>query len=385
MSAQTQFLHSLAHALSAMTLYTPKHPACITAVDSCWSHLLELRKREEEQVFSFLPETVIAGALPLHDLYGWQWSGRLAEIGVQRLEFISGVTRDSLAGFLDDVNGALLGGGETKDTGARRGIRWGLLGVAGEESDPRKGDGSGGDDDPQRPRAPYRLGEEVDVVRWLYQRAGEEGSLSRDEVEAVVASLTVGMQDAGQFLLPLLQSPSMDDYRTVHSINVAVLAMSISESLGMGSHDVHAVGVAGLMHDIGIAKVSPAILAKQTLTREDRKALERHPVEGAKMLLAKNGAFDHAAIVAYEHHMRPNGTGYPRLRFPRELHYVSRIVSVCDVYDALRTERPHRPAWAPADALAYIEEGADTLFDGGIARAFASLMKRVEPALAMPA
>lgn len=383
MNAHETFLHSMAHALAAMTLYTPRHPACISTIDHAWANLEALQAIDREPVFSFLPETVIAGTQALHEMSGWQWAGRLSEVGVQRLEFLDGVTRESLAGFLDDVNAMLIGGQELKEHPPRRGIRWGRLAVMGaEREDDRQGGAGGGDDDPAR--VPYRLGEEVDVVRWLYQRAAEQGSISRDEVESVVASLTVAMQDAGQYLLPLLGLPALDDYRTVHSLNVAVLAMSLGESLGMGSHDIHAVGIAGLLHDIGIAKVDPLVLARPQLSKEDRKRIERHPVDGARMLMAKSGNFDQAAIVAYEHHMRANGTGYPRARFPRELHYVSRMVSVCDVYDALRNPRPHRPAWEPNATLGYIEDGAGSVFDAGIARAFVALLRRVEPAVSMP-
>jgi putative nucleotidyltransferase with HDIG domain len=376
-----QFLHSMAHALSAMTLYTPKHPSVKTAVDTAFGNLQTAREAAGgELVFSFLPDAVVCGHLPLHELHRWPWAARLSEIGVQRLELSGSATRDSLAGFLDDVNAMLMGATLSAEAGGvRRGIRWGLLAVQAEA----EAAGVRSEDVP-RDRVPYRLGEEVDIVRWLYQGAGEHDTISRDEVEAVVNSLTVGMADAGQFLLPLLQASGPDDWRTVHALNVSILSMSLAEALGLGSHDIHAVGIAGLMHDIGLSKVDPAILAQVQLGKDDRRIVEQHPIVGARMLMKRNGEFDLAAIVAYEHHMRPNGTGYPRQRFPRELHYVSRIVSVCDVYDALRTPRPHRPAWEPAEALRYLEDGVDTIFDGGIARAFIALLRRVEPALAMP-
>jgi putative two-component system response regulator len=96
------------------------------------------------------------------------------------------------------------------------------------------------------------------------------------------------------------------------------------------------------------------------------------------MLLARKGDFDLAAVVAYEHHMRPDGRGYPNAAAGHEVHYASKIVTVCDVYDALRTTRMHRPAWDPAQAVAYIEEGAGTVFDAGVARAFASMLRRLD-------
>jgi len=384
MRDHTQFLHAMAHALSAMTLYTPKHPSVRTAVDTAFANLGAMRGSSKESVvFSFLADTVIAGSLPLHEMHAWPWAARLADIGVQRLELGDGITRDSFAGFLDDASAMLMGATLSPESATmRRGIRWGRLAVQVER---QLGEDHAGDSTERQPRSAYRLGEEVGVMRWLYQGAADSDSISRDDVESVVASLTVGMSDAGQFLLPLLQAGGPEDWRTVHALNVSILAMSLAEALGMGSHDIHAVGTAGLLHDIGLSKIPQELLMRPQLSREDRRAMEQHPLIGARMLMKRNGDFDQAAIVAYEHHMKPNGTGYPRQRFPRELHYVSRLVSICDVYDALRTPRPHRPAWEPAPALQYIEEGADSLFDGGVSRAFVALMRRVEPSLAMPA
>jgi putative nucleotidyltransferase with HDIG domain len=202
--------------------------------------------------------------------------------------------------------------------------------------------------------------------------------VARDEVEAVVASLAVAMHAEGELLLPVLDFPGQEAANALHAINVALLAMTLGESLGMTSHDVHAVGSAGLLHDVGISALPEELLARPALSPAERARIEEHPAIGARMLLARGAVFDLAAIVAYEHHMRPDGTGFPHPRVPRELHYVSRLVAVCDVYDALRTPRPWRPAWTPRRALELIEEGAGTMFDAGLARAFTALVRRLE-------
>jgi len=250
-------------------------------------------------------------------------------------------------------------------------MRWGIVGV---EAAP---EGEGAEVAADRGGIPYRLSEEADIVRQLYQRAGQRG-VALDEVESVIASLSVAMHAEGQLLLPVLEFPGHDASNALHAINVAILAMTLGEGLGMASRDVHAVGSAGLLHDVGIAQLPEELLAKSVLTPEERRRIEEHPVIGARMLLARGAVFDLAAVVAYEHHMRPDGTGFPRLRVPRDMHYISRLVAVCDVYDALRTPRPWRPAWTPSRALEFVEEGAGTTFDAGVARAFAALVRRLE-------
>jgi hypothetical protein len=363
------FLQSLGHVLSAMTLYTPRHPACVAAADTAFERLRELVGREP-WAFSFLGEAVVGNGKALHELKAWPWSVRFAEVGVQRVECDGAVSRPAFDAFLDDLLTRLFAG---RAPGAapqvQRGIRWGLVGL--------DAVGERDDDPPGRGGVPYRVSEEADVVRQLYRRAAQ-GGVALDEVETVIASLSVAMHAEGQLLLPVLEFPGQDTANALHAINVALLAMTLGESLGMASHDVHAVGSAGLLHDVGIAGLPEELLARSALTPEERLRVEEHPAIGARMLLARGAVFDLAAIVAYEHHMRPDGTGFPRLRRPRDMHYVSRLVAVCDVYDALRTPRPWRPAWAPARALEYLEEGAGTMFDAGLARAFAALIRRLD-------
>ncbi|MFL5507068.1 MAG: HD-GYP domain-containing protein [Gemmatimonadales bacterium] len=370
-SSAIGFLQSLGHALSAMTLYTARHPACVAASDTAFERLRVL-VADEAWAFSFLGEAVVGNGRALHELKGWQWSSRLADIGVQRVELDAAVSRQAFDAFLDDLMSRLFGGrGTSGALQSRRGMRWGIVGV---EAAP---EGEAAEVAADHGGIAYRLSEEADIVRQLYQRAGQRG-VALDEVESVIASLSVAMHAEGQLLLPVLEFPGHDASNALHAINVAILAMTLGEGLGMASRDVHAVGSAGLLHDVGIAQLPEELLAKSVLTPEERRRIEEHPVIGARMLLARGAVFDLAAVVAYEHHMRPDGTGFPRLRVPRDMHYISRLVAVCDVYDALRTPRPWRPAWTPSRALEFVEEGAGTTFDAGVARAFAALVRRLE-------
>jgi HD-GYP domain-containing protein (c-di-GMP phosphodiesterase class II) len=370
-SAQIEFLHGIAHALATLTLYAPDHPACAGVVEGVWLQLKKLQEENPGPRYSFLKDAVIYGNLPLHDLKNWTWSKRLSEIGIQRLEVEPDVTREGFIAFLVDVTFRLPGHHQLEGTMSEHpGIRWGSVGVKGQDKDQWA-------DAPQATIG-YKLGEEADVMRWVYERAALTGDIPRDEVETVVASLSVAMQADVPFLMPLLQLTDQDEYRTMHALNVSLLTMTLAESLGMGSQDIHGFGVAGLLHDIGISRVPKDLLHKQSLNADDREVLENHPAEGARILLARKGDFDLAAVVAYEHHIRPDGKGYPHVPSSHEVHYASKIVTVCDVYDALRTTRSHRPAWDPAQAVTYIEEGAGTVFDAGVARAFASMLRRLD-------
>jgi HD-GYP domain-containing protein (c-di-GMP phosphodiesterase class II) len=145
--------------------------------------------------------------------------------------------------------------------------------------------------------------------------------------------------------------------------------------------DVHAFGIAGLLHDTGMVLIPPELTVKGSLTPEERAKVESHSLEGARLILKQNGP-DLAATVAYEHHMRPDGNGYPRFLYPRDIHFASKIIGVCSAYDALRTARPYRPAWNMHRVLEYIYDGAGTVFDKDVAWHLVGMMQRLEGRIA---
>jgi putative nucleotidyltransferase with HDIG domain len=220
----------------------------------------------------------------------------------------------------------------------------------------------------------------VRAVEWLHEESKNSKNLPLAEAEAVVRSLASAMHGDQAIVLPLLQIRRYDEYTTTHSLNVSVLALGLAEWVGLGARDVRGFGTAGLLHDIGKTKVPADILNKAgRLEPHEREIMNKHPIEGAKLIIESEEKLDLAAVVAYEHHIMVNGGGYPQFDYPREVHYASKLVHVCDVYDALRTNRPYRAAWAAPKVLSYLEERAGTEFDADATRAFVKMMSEWEP------
>ena len=119
------------------------------------------------------------------------------------------------------------------------------------------------------------------------------------------------------------------------------------------------------------------------LTAEERTVVEAHPADGARMILQGHEPLDLAAVVAYEHHRYQDGGGYPRVHYARQAHHASRLVHVCDVYDALRTRRPYRDAWSSVQALDYIHERIGAEFDPALAAAFIEMMRQWDGRIAV--
>ncbi len=379
MSGPAAFLGAFAHALAGMTLYTAGHPARERAIDDAYRELRDLQATEAQPLFTFLGEEIVFGRMPLREMKAWDWGQRLAQAGIQRLEFADAVSREEFEEFLDEVLARLtLSAIDTSEARQMRrsSIRFGAVGIRGEDEKTAAA----------IPTATiaYSLSEEADALRWVQDEVKSRGVLPLTEAEAVVRSLAVAMHSGHQIVIPLLQLKEFDQYTTTHSMNVAVLAMALAESLELPARDVRTFGVAGLLHDIGKVKIPLEVLTKPgRFTDEERALMNEHPAEGARIILQSEEALDLPAVVAYEHHIMLNGEGYPKLRYRRDCHRASKLVHVCDVYDALRTNRPYREAWPQERALAYVEGRAGTEFDPELAGAFLRMMRQWEPQVAV--
>lgn len=377
MSSPGDFLTAFAQALSALSLYPDGHVSRERALDSTFEKLADLLSEDDSPFFSFLENEVIYRNTPLREMRNWDWSARFAGIGMQRLEFNPTVTREELERFIEDTIGRLsasfFDSSETSHLGPS-GIKWGEIGIRGSD-----GEALGAGAPIEVATLALSLGEEADAVRWLHSEVTDGRNLPLIEAEAVVRGLSVAMHGDQQAILPLLQLREFDEYTTTHSLNVSVLTMALAEYLGLGGQDVRAFGTAGLLHDLGKVRIPLEVLNKAgKLDPQERAVMNAHPVEGARIIITSEPDLDMAAVVAYEHHIMLNGGGYPGFSYHRDCHKASKLVHICDVYDALRTKRPYRDAWPSEKVLAYIEERSGAEFDGGTAHSFAQMIRSRE-------
>jgi putative nucleotidyltransferase with HDIG domain len=381
MSEPVRFLAALSQALSTMGLYGDEHPATARAVDTALERLRDIQGSQPKLQFTFLAGEVLFGSEAVPELENWEWSERLIKAGIDRMEFIETVQPEQFGRFLSNLAVRLgIRNGSSTDLWqmGESPIRFGQVTLGREERD-----------QPQEAQLPvttlaYSLHEERETIEWLHKEIQGGGKLPIVEADAVVRSLSIAMHAEQAMVLPLLQLKEFDQYTTTHSMNVAVLAMALGEFLELGGATVRALGVAGLLHDLGKVCIPRDILVKPgKLTEAERDVIREHPVVGARMLLASPDPMELAAVVAYEHHIMLDGGGYPALRDARGAQYASRLVHICDVYDALRTNRPYRVAWDSEHALGYIESRAGVEFDPAIAGSFSAMMRKWDRRIAL--
>ena len=353
-----RFLHAMAHALDLRRQLHVSVLARRTADEACLARLAELLAVDPTPRFDFVDYGVRYHQLPLAEFDGWIWSEYLAWRGIAHLAVHSLPAGATLAAFLD------LAANETPDTPLwpqeQDGLSWShdraLLDVV----------------DPQV----YPLASELAVMSEILAAAARGEPFRRGDACAVVASLeaTRTMPDGPG--LALLVPEDRAVYQAAHALNTAILALAVSDVLGMPAEERREAALAGLLHDIGMVRLPQEMLGDAVYSSQDRARVRGHPLEGARVLLRQPEPFETPAVVSYEHHLRHDGSGYPRLSYPREPHVMSRIIAVCDAFDALLAPRPDRPGLEPTVALLQLERGAVTQFDGRVVGAFSEAVLR---------
>ncbi len=163
-----------------------------------------------------------------------------------------------------------------------------------------------------------------------------------------------------------------DDYTFAHSVNVCVLAVLSGAGMQYTPQRLRELGIGALLHDVGKMAIAKQILNKTgMLTDEERDIMRKHPELGFDILRKYNAQLSWPSIhVAYQHQEKYDGTGYPRGLKGLEIHEYARITAIADVYDALTSDRPYRPALSPSQSYECLLAGSGTQFDPDILRAF---------------
>lgn len=193
------------------------------------------------------------------------------------------------------------------------------------------------------------------------------GEAAMSLVESIVESV---MRSPGA-LISLARIKNRDDYTYMHSVAVCALMISLARQLGLGDDEVRVAGLAGLLHDLGKAMIPPEILNKPgKLTDQEFAIIKSHPAEGYKLLSEANGVGQVARDVCLHHHEKVDGTGYPERLKGDEISIFAKMGAVCDVYDAITSDRPYKRGWDPGESIRRMVEWSKDHFEERVFQAF---------------
>ncbi|MGZ9147221.1 MAG: HD-GYP domain-containing protein [Candidatus Deferrimicrobiaceae bacterium] len=199
-----------------------------------------------------------------------------------------------------------------------------------------------------------------DLLKSMAQGAGKSVAEARD----IVVGIMKGIRQDAQLFHRLMQMQAHDDYTVTHSLNVSAIVMAQAASLDLPENQIQEIGLAAMLHDVGKEMVPSAILQKPgKIDPSEFATMAQHPVLGAKALRKMDCGSDLPVIVSFEHHMKYDGSGYPKIPSWGRLHPVSYMTQIADVYDALRTYRPYRDSLDMKTTLSIMEKGRGTEFE----------------------
>ncbi|NPV71729.1 MAG: HD-GYP domain-containing protein [Firmicutes bacterium] len=203
----------------------------------------------------------------------------------------------------------------------------------------------------------------------------EKRPLDSSRVTGVVEEIADSVNSRKSVAVGIASIRNLDEYTFVHSLNVCVLSLIIGAENSLNRYDLIDLGVGALLHDVGKVVVPVEVLNKPgQLTNEEMEIVKIHATEGFEILRVQPGISLLSAHVAYQHHERMNGLGYPRGLQGSEIHRFARMTSVTDIMDALTAERPYRDALPPHRAGPYLLSLAGDHLDPGYVR---SLLARL--------
>jgi putative nucleotidyltransferase with HDIG domain len=387
-----QNLHSLARrllkqipaAIKNAQLYPLDHPYFIHSLTLVQETLAELFKYRPEATFNIVENELYFGNMALVEdtLNLHQFIEEFEKRKINSLTFLSALSREELISFMQIM------GRETADNCdstmvadkiKEKNIKNIQLGTVIQSEVGTGADGGGREvmrfDAQTRNKSQGMFFGSIGVIKQIMQNVENNQAFSLDNVHRVVTDIAGVINNNDKYLLGLTTIKNYDEYTFNHSVNVAILSLYLGKLLGLNLEQLHLLGEAAMLHDVGKVRIPKEILNKQgMLTPAEWKVMESHTVEGAEVLSKVTGISDLSLAVAFEHHLHYDLSGYPKTERLREINLLTRLVTICDVYDAATSLRVYHAPVLPAKVIALIISKKGSFFDPVFAKAFVQMM-----------
>jgi putative nucleotidyltransferase with HDIG domain len=363
-----ELVRRLAAALRGTELYAPTHPLVQRGIDALSTAAVEGLQSAPSVVVAFLGDEIVVDAnrLPKGSATMVGFARDLRERDVEKITFTRGLTKEEIRGLisvLSDRTSPL----SLPDRLAAKGVRHITLGrVVVEEVDDQEAGIAAA-------RRVYSTAVETAESLWQAAKAGDkpDPGAARKIIDGLAKLVT---QDRTS-LMALTALKKYDNYTFTHMVNVSALAMAQARALNIEGNLLREFGFAALMHDIGKVNTPLEVLNKpDKLSREEFDIMKRHVVDGAHILRRTPEMPALAPIVAFEHHLKQDLSGYPEKIGSRKLNLCTMIVSIADVFDALRSTRPYRKGLATDRIRNIMGEQGNPAFNQVLLKRFVNLM-----------
>ena len=362
-----ELLRRLAASLRSAQLYSPGHPIIGRNLDSLSAAFQMLHGLQPAVTIGLVGDEVIVDDMPMAkaDTLG-PFVRRLQQAGVERMTVDRGVTVDEITAFLAAITTIDARDGDAARTfPTLKHIRVGRVTVD------QRVEGSLTD----MATIKRLYSDAVSVAGDIFDSAQTEGRPDATAARSMIDGLAQAVAQNRTALLALTTLKNYDNYTFTHMVNVSILTMGQARGLGIDGPLLREFGLAALMHDIGKVRTPLDILNKpDKLTDAEFVIMKRHVVDGAEILRMTPDVPALAPVVAFEHHLRVDGSGYPDHVTRSALNIGTMLCSIADVYDAMRSQRHYQKAFPTDRILAVLKRNDGTQFDQHLVRRFVQLI-----------
>jgi putative nucleotidyltransferase with HDIG domain len=364
-----ELLRRFAASLRSAQLYSPGHPIIARNLESLSSAFQLLHSLQPSVVVGIVGDEVIVDDMPMAkaDTLG-PLIRRLQQSGVERITVERGVTSDELSLFIEAITSLDARGTEGEEPPefpAIPHVRVGRVTIQ------QRVEGSLTD-----MATIKRLYEDaVSVAGAVWDSADSEGKPDATAARTMIDGLAQAVAQNRTALLALTTLKNYDNYTFTHMVNVSILTMGQARGLGIDGSLLREFGLAALMHDIGKVRTPIEILNKpDKLTDAEFDIMKRHVIDGAEILRTTPDVPALAPVVAFEHHLRIDGSGYPTRVKRASLNIGTMLCSIADVYDAMRSQRHYQKSFPTDRILAVLKRNDGQQFDQHLVRRFVQLI-----------
>ena len=366
-------LRRIAAGVRAAQLYAPDHPLVARNMAALVAGLATLHQQQPSIAVGIVGGELVVADTPMHKISGTMTEliRKLKDNKVERIAFDRGVTQDELIALMQSLSrlGGRSGGGAAdpeKDLSTAH-VRVGRL----KSDDTKKSDGIASD----IAAIKQMYSSAVTSAEVAWQSAQSEGMPDAPAALQTVDGLAEAVTQNRSAVMALTAMRSYDNYTFTHMVNVSILTMAQARALGIDGRLLREFGMSALMHDIGKVRTPKEILNKpEKLTDDEFVVMRRHVVDGAEILRRTPEMPMLAPVVAFEHHLRLDGSGYPYTVVRDSLNVGSMLCAIADVYDAMRSQRTYQQAYPTDRILAVLKRNEGSQLDPNLVRRFVQLL-----------
>jgi len=362
-----ELLRRFASGVRAAQLYAADHPLLGKNVEGLLTALRGLHPHTPSVAIGIVGNQLVVADTPMPRASAGmaELIKRLREHEIERIAFDRGITPDEVTAFIHAI--ASLG----NKGAAEQPAQFPHIHVGRITADERRDDGIGSD------MAAIRqlYSNAVSVAQTVWESATVEGMPDVPAALQTVEGLAEAVTQNRTALVALTAMRNYDNYTFTHMVNVSILTMGQARALGIEGRLLREFGLSALMHDIGKVRTPKDILNKpDKLTDDEFVIMRRHTVDGAEILRRTPEMPILAPVVAFEHHLRLDGTGYPFGVRRQSLNVGTMLCSISDIYDAMRSQRAYQQAFPTERILAVLKRNDGTQFDQHLVRRFVQLL-----------